>query len=78
VRGEDLTGNPFEHSLDVFLNHYGDDPKLLVLTLETLDAFQRNWFDSVVEGNGWPHARGRRGSTSTASAWWSPESGRLG
>ena len=50
VRGEDLTGNPFEHSLDVFLNHYGDDPKLLVLTLETLDAFQRNWFDSVVGG----------------------------
>jgi len=50
VRGEDLTGNPFEHSLDVFLNHYGDDPKLLVLTLETLDAFQRNWFGSVVEG----------------------------
>jgi hypothetical protein len=34
VRGEDLTGNPFEHSLDVFLNHYRDDPKLLVLTLE--------------------------------------------
>ncbi|MGH9154263.1 MAG: hypothetical protein ACRD1K_00025, partial [Acidimicrobiales bacterium] len=50
VRGEDLTGNPFEHSLDVFLNHYGDDPKLLVLTLETLDAFQQNWFDSVVGG----------------------------
>lgn len=50
VRGEDLTGNPFEHSLDVFLNHYGDDPKLLVLTLETLDAFQQNWFDSVIEG----------------------------
>src|SRR5713226_1647649 len=50
VRGEDLTGNPFEHSLDVFLNHYGDDPKLLVLTLETLDAFQHNWFGSVVEG----------------------------
>jgi len=50
VRGEDLTGNPFEHSLDVFLNHYGDDPKLLVLTLETLDAFQQNWFGSVVEG----------------------------
>jgi hypothetical protein len=50
VRGEDLTGNPFEHSLDVFLNHYGDDPKLLVLTLETLDAFQQNWFGSVVQG----------------------------
>lgn len=50
VRGEDLTGNPFEHSIDVFLNHYGDDPKLLVLTLETLDAFQQNWFDSVVGG----------------------------
>src|SRR5713101_1272546 len=50
VRSEDLTGNPFEHSLDVFLNHYGDDPKLLVLTLETLDAFQQNWFGSVVEG----------------------------
>lgn len=50
VRGEDLTGNPFEHSINVFLNHYGDDPKLLVLTLETLDAFQRNWFDSVVFG----------------------------
>lgn len=50
VRGEDLIGNPFEHSLDVFLNHYGDDPKLLVLTLETLDAFQQNWFDSVVGG----------------------------
>jgi len=48
VRGEDLTGNPFEHSIDVFLNHYGDDPKLLVLTLETLGAFQQNWFDSVV------------------------------
>lgn len=50
VRGENLTGNPFEHSIDVFLNHYGDDPKLLVLTLETLDAFQQNWFDSVVAG----------------------------
>lgn len=50
VRGEDLPGNPFEHSLDVFLNHYGDDPKLLVLTLETLDAFQQNWFDAVVGG----------------------------
>jgi len=50
VRGEDLTGNPFEHSINVFLNHYGDDPKLLVLTLETLDAFQQNWFDSVVTG----------------------------
>lgn len=50
VRGEDLTGNPFEHSLNVFLNHYSNDPKLLVLTLETLDAFQRNWFDSVVNG----------------------------
>ncbi|MGO9899187.1 MAG: hypothetical protein ACLP0J_05755 [Solirubrobacteraceae bacterium] len=50
VRGENLTGNPFEHSIDVFLNHYGDDPKLLVLTLETLDAFQQNWFDSVVGG----------------------------
>lgn len=50
VRGEDLTGNPFEHSLDVFLNHYGDDPKLLVLTLETLEAFQQNWFGSVVQG----------------------------
>lgn len=50
VRGEDLTADPFEHSLDVFLNHYGDDPKLLVLTLETLAAFQQNWFDSVVRG----------------------------
>ena len=28
--------------------------------------------------NGWPHARGRRGSTSTASAWWSPGPGRSG
>ncbi len=65
VRGEDLTGNPFEHSIDVFLNHYGDDPKLLVLTLETLDAFQRNWFDSVVAGK--PEVTQRHGVVITTA-----------
>ena len=65
VRGENLTGNPFEHSIDVFLNHYGDDPKLLVLTLETLDAFQRNWFDSVVAGK--PEVTQRHGVVITTA-----------
>jgi hypothetical protein len=65
VRGENLTGNPFEHSIDVFLNHYGDDPKLLVLTLETLDAFQRNWFDSVVAGK--PEVAQRHGVVITTA-----------
>lgn len=65
VRGENLTGNPFEHSIDVFLNHYGDDPKLLVLTLETLDAFQQNWFDSVVAGK--PEVTARHGVVITTA-----------
>ena len=65
VRGENLTANPFEHSIDVFLNHYGDDPKLLVLTLETLDAFQQNWFDSVVAGK--PEASQRQGVVITTA-----------
>lgn len=65
VRGENLTGNPFEHSIDVFLNHYGDDPKLLVLTLETLDAFAQNWFDSVVAGK--PEVTQRHGVVITTA-----------
>ncbi|MGZ4666210.1 MAG: hypothetical protein ACXV5Q_14565, partial [Frankiaceae bacterium] len=50
TRGEDLIADPVEHSVDVFLNHYADDPRLLVLTLESLASYQRNVFDHVVHG----------------------------